>query len=71
MFINYYKIDRENNQSKKRMSDENMEKSANKVENEKYKKNVKNIVKVTISNFLKLLSGVLVGFLLPKIIGVV
>jgi O-antigen/teichoic acid export membrane protein len=34
------------------------------------KNNVKNIAKVTISNFFKLFSGVLVGFLLPKILGI-
>ncbi|MBE5917925.1 MAG: polysaccharide biosynthesis protein [Pseudobutyrivibrio ruminis] len=34
------------------------------------KTTVKNILKVSFSNILKLLSGVLVGFLLPKIIGV-
>ena len=34
------------------------------------KKTIENIIKVSASNMLKLLSGVLVGFLLPKIIGV-
>ena len=34
------------------------------------KKTLLNIVKVSISNIIKLLSSVLVGFLLPKIIGV-
>lgn len=34
------------------------------------KKTVKNILKVSASNIIKLLAGVLVGFLLPKIIGV-
>lgn len=34
------------------------------------KKTIKNIVIVAISNLIKLLSGILVGFLLPKIIGV-
>ncbi|MCH3909288.1 MAG: hypothetical protein LKE31_02805 [Bacilli bacterium] len=34
------------------------------------KKTIKDIIKISLSNILKLLSGVLVGFLLPKIIGV-
>lgn len=34
------------------------------------KKTIKSILKVSISNIIKLLAGVLVGFLLPKIIGV-
>lgn len=35
------------------------------------KKNIlKNIINISISNIIKLLSGVLVGFLLPKIIGI-
>ena len=36
----------------------------------KQKKIVANIIKITFSNVVKLLSGVLVGFLLPKIIGI-
>lgn len=34
------------------------------------KNTVKDIIRVTVSNFAKLLSGILVGFILPKIIGV-
>lgn len=35
-----------------------------------HKRTIKDIAKVTFSNVIKLLSGILVGFLLPKIIGV-
>ena len=34
------------------------------------KRTIKNILKVAVSNLINLLAGVLVGFLLPKIIGV-
>ena len=34
------------------------------------KRTIKDIIKVSLSNILKLLAGVLVGFLLPKVIGV-
>lgn len=38
--------------------------------NKNYKKTVLNILKISFSNIIKLLAGVLVGFLLPKVIGV-
>ena len=43
---------------------ENLDKSVNK------NNNIKNILKVTLSNFTTILSSILVGFLLPKILGV-
>ena len=36
----------------------------------KYKNIIFNIMKVTTSNIIKLFAGVVVGFILPKIIGV-
>ncbi|MBR6071678.1 MAG: hypothetical protein IKP77_02450 [Acholeplasmatales bacterium] len=38
--------------------------------NVKAKKTIKDIIKVSISNIIKLLSGVLVGFVLPRLIGI-
>ena len=40
------------------------------MDNEKVKKTLTNIIKVSASNIVRMISGVLVGLLLPKIIGV-